>query len=101
MSDKGDFLAGLIVGGLVGLVAGVLFAPQSGEEVRSAVRDRATDTIDRVRDVSDHVRDGVDRLRDGVDRLREGVAEMAGSVRERFTGADEQTAGEAPATPTT
>lgn len=90
MSDKGDFLAGLIVGGVIGLAVGVFFAPDAGDQTRTVVRERATDTLDRVRDVGG-------RLREGVDRVREGVTQVAGTVRERFSSADEQAAADVPA----
>lgn len=34
---KGDFLKGLIVGGLVGIISGILFAPKSGKETRQDI----------------------------------------------------------------
>jgi gas vesicle protein len=85
MDDRGDFLAGLLIGGLVGLVVGVCFAPDSGEQTRSVIRDRASEALDRVRDAGG-------RLREGVGRVREGVGQVAESVRSRFSGADEQAA---------
>ena len=42
---------GLFVAGVgVGVAAGILFAPSSGDELRSSVRDRVADIGDRVRD---------------------------------------------------
>ncbi len=35
LSVKGDFLAGALVGGVVGIVAGILYAPTAGEETRT------------------------------------------------------------------
>lgn len=91
MNDRGDFLAGVIIGGLIGLTLGVLFAPDAGEQTRTVVRDRAMDTMERVRDAGD-------RLREGVGRVRESVGQVGGTVRERFGAADEQAAtGAAPA----
>ena len=50
MSDRdefGAFLVGFIVGGLTGAVVALLFAPQSGEETRSVIRDRSIELRDR------------------------------------------------------
>ncbi len=45
MSDKNDdigaFFLGVLFGGLAGAVAALLFAPQSGEETRAVIRDKA------------------------------------------------------------
>lgn len=44
--NVGVFAAGLGVG----VAAGILFAPASGDEIRSSVRDKVEDISDRVRD---------------------------------------------------
>ena len=37
--DSGNFLSGLFIGGLLGLLAAIFFAPKSGEELRSDIKD--------------------------------------------------------------
>ncbi len=39
--DTGSFLSGLLVGAVVGVVLGLLFAPQSGKETRELVKTKA------------------------------------------------------------
>jgi gas vesicle protein len=39
----GKFLAGVIVGGAMGAIAGILLAPQSGEETRELLADTSKD----------------------------------------------------------
>jgi gas vesicle protein len=50
MSDRNDsfgaFLAGLVLGGLAGGIVALLFAPQSGEETRTIIRDKAIELRD-------------------------------------------------------
>jgi len=44
MSDRDDFgafLVGFIVGGLTGAITALLFAPQSGDETRTLIKDKA------------------------------------------------------------
>ena len=43
------FLAGFIVGGAIGAIAGVLLAPKSGEETRAMIADTAKDTLKRAK----------------------------------------------------
>lgn len=38
-SGFGSFLAGVVIGGLIGAVLGLLLAPQTGEELRDQVND--------------------------------------------------------------
>jgi len=55
MGDKtctGDFLAGFFVGALVGAAAAFLFAPQSGEETRTIIREKGIEIKDRADDLS-------------------------------------------------
>lgn len=43
MSSTGKFLAGFLVGGTLGALAGILLAPQSGEETRKLLCDASKD----------------------------------------------------------
>jgi len=52
----GDFLAGLIVGSLVGAAAALLFAPQSGEETRAKIRERSIELQERAGELSSEAR---------------------------------------------
>jgi len=45
--SAGKFLAGFIVGGAVGAIAGILLAPQSGEETRSMLSETSKDVMDK------------------------------------------------------
>lgn len=45
--EFGAFLIGFIVGGLTGAVAALLLAPQSGEETRTVIREKAIELKDR------------------------------------------------------
>ena len=44
MAERGDasgFLAGFVVGALIGIASALLFAPRSGEETRARIRERS------------------------------------------------------------
>lgn len=50
MSDRDDFgafLIGFIVGGLTGAAVALLFAPQSGEQTRTLIHDKAIELKDK------------------------------------------------------
>ena len=46
--DFGAFLAGLMIGGLVGASVALLFAPQSGDETRTLIKDKSIELYDQV-----------------------------------------------------
>jgi gas vesicle protein len=46
-SDFGAFIAGFVLGGLVGASVALLMAPQSGEETRTVIRDKSIELKDK------------------------------------------------------
>lgn len=59
MTEKGypgEFLAGFIVGGLVGAAVALLFAPQSGEETRTLIREKGVELGERADQVNAEAR---------------------------------------------
>jgi gas vesicle protein len=54
-SDNGlvSFLAGLLIGGIIGAGVALLFAPLSGEETRGVIRDKSIELRDRAYDLTD------------------------------------------------
>jgi gas vesicle protein len=102
MSNRTDFVAGFILGGLLGTALALLFAPRSGDETRQQLtssaeqlreraRGRADDLLDRVRtgaqDLSQRGKaaldDSLGRLREAVERGREAIEEKAREHRGR------------------
>lgn len=45
--DFGAFLVGFMVGGLAGAVVALLFAPQSGEETRTIIKEKSIELRDK------------------------------------------------------
>lgn len=45
--DFGSFLVGFVVGGLTGAVVALLFAPQSGEETRTVIKEKGFELRDK------------------------------------------------------
>jgi gas vesicle protein len=66
--DLGSFLAGFMIGGLIGAGVALLMAPQSGEETRAYIKDKSIE-------------------------LRDQATEAAGEVQTRASDLAQQTAG--------
>ena len=82
MSTK--VLLGFIAGAAVGAVAGILFAPDSGENTRKKIQDKAGDWTDAAKESFNGVIDGVKNAYSGAkDKMEEAgayaKAEMTGA----------------------
>jgi len=43
----GSFIVGLVVGGIAGAVVALLYAPQSGEQTRAVIKEKAIELVDK------------------------------------------------------
>ena len=50
MSKNGDFIGGLIVGGLIGAALGILYAPKSGKETREDIARKADEILTKAKE---------------------------------------------------
>jgi gas vesicle protein len=53
MSDNKDTLFAFILGGLIGVALGVLYAPKSGKETRRDIKKFSEDVADKVKDLGE------------------------------------------------
>jgi gas vesicle protein len=83
MADTGDFMAGLVIGGLLGFIAGVMLAPAPGRETREIIADKThaavKETRESVEEVSDVVKENVAKV---VDLVKERLPECSCSCCE-------------------
>lgn len=79
MAEKncsGDFVAGFLVGALVGAAAALIFAPMSGEETRGMLRERGVELGQRADEMSVEARKRAEEL-----QIQ--AKERAGALQER------------------
>lgn len=73
--SAGKFLAGFLVGGAIGAIAGVLLAPKSGEETRQMIADGAKDALKRadetVKEIQSKADDVVSDMQKKGDEIKE------------------------------
>ena len=73
MADKsgGEFIAGFLVGALVGAAAALLMAPQSGEQTRTLIRDKGIELGHRAEELTEDARRRAEELQaEALDRAR-------------------------------
>jgi gas vesicle protein len=61
-SNGGDLLKGFVAGSLVGLVAGLLFAPKSGKELREDIKNESDDLLNKAKVELDKLKDDLNDL---------------------------------------
>ena len=49
--DCGSFLRGFVIGGVLGALAGIFFAPKSGKELRSNIKEKGSEVLKDAKDI--------------------------------------------------
>jgi len=83
MSSNGSgsgfaFIAGLVVGGAIGAIAGLLFAPETGEETRKKVTVKSKELADELLNKFDDLKESVTEVMTDV---KQGAAEVMEDVK--------------------
>jgi len=110
MSENNDFvsfLAGMVIGGLVGAAAAMLLAPQSGEETRALIRDKGIELKDKAVDVGQDMQLRAEKalettrvqLEDVVDELKSRTDELGKLIAKETSKFSAQVAPATPAAP--
>jgi gas vesicle protein len=73
-------LSGFLVGSMVGAAAALLFAPRSGEETRTEIRDKTIELRDRA---SDTVKDKVSQAKSKVEDVKDNVRGKVENFKQR------------------
>jgi gas vesicle protein len=97
MAEKmygGEFMAGFLVGALVGAAAALLLAPQSGEETRTLIREKGIELGQRAEDLSAEARRKAEDLqlqaKDKADEIQAQAKDRAGSIQTKVKQAVEE-----------
>ena len=77
--SAGKFIAGFIVGGAIGAIAGILLAPKSGEETRQMLSDSAKDMIKKADETAKQIQSKAD---DAVTELQKKGEEIKGKLQD-------------------
>lgn len=91
MAEKSEFSAGLLIGGLIGLGLGLLFAPKPGSETREELRVKADEMGERLKDTAQDVSERVrSRMREGAGEIATKVKDSVGETSHKLRGAYER-----------
>lgn len=71
MDSKGDLLAGVIVGAVIGALAGIMFAPAPGKETRENVLDKSKELKEKALITAKEQKEATEtRSREVIEELR-------------------------------
>jgi gas vesicle protein len=79
MSNTKNVLFGLLIGGLAGAIAMLLFAPQSGKKTRAQIQLKSIQLRDQA---SDGVKNALAQVRSTAHEVTDGVREKAGELKQ-------------------
>ncbi|MCX8062437.1 MAG: YtxH domain-containing protein [Anaerolineales bacterium] len=90
-SDFSAFLAGFIFGGLIGAAIALLYAPQSGEETRTIIREKSIELKDKAVESAEEARIRAEKALEearikaekAIAETRQRAEELASLTRER------------------
>ncbi len=85
MSKKGDLFVGIVAGAFLGTIAGVLFAPDKGDNTRKKIQKE----INRAnRNLSQEVNKKMDKVKDQVNKYYEEAKTRFSEIEEEIKNAD-------------
>jgi gas vesicle protein len=90
MSDNNDFASfvfGFLVGAVAGGITALMLAPQSGEETRTVIKDKAIELSDKATETVD---DAYARLEDSLGKAQVQVEELTKVAKEKATELQEK-----------
>lgn len=67
-SDTGSFFSGLLIGGAIGAIAGILFAPKAGKEFRGDILSDSDEIINKAKSELDKMRSELSDLKDKISK---------------------------------
>ena len=102
MASNGDMFKGFVLGGLIGVAVGVLFAPKSGKDFREDLKEESDDLIGKAKSELDKLKTDLSDLRDKIsDTIDRGknIFEQADTAEEKdfeneLNSMDEEGAGD-------
>ena len=86
MSNRGFFTEGLIIGTIIGGIAGLLFAPQSGEETRKKIKEIKEENQDLIDETKETTEKLIAKTKKSIE---DGLAKLNKTLEERNIGKEE------------
>lgn len=74
MSKSSDFMSGVLLGTIIGGIAGILLAPDSGKETMDKLKGLSEDMMDNVKEFSTETMEQVSEYKEGLNKKVEDIS---------------------------
>ncbi len=83
--NSGDhFLKGFLFGSILGLVAGILFAPRSGKELRSEIKEKGIKALEGAEEIYEEVTAVIEDIQYHAEELMKDLSKVRQKAKEIF-----------------
>ncbi len=80
MSSRGDFIAGIVVGGFLGAIIGILYAPKSGRETREDIGRKTDELLSKAKEEYDRA---IEKTRKAYDSTLERIRRLEQQTQQK------------------
>lgn len=96
MAENGNnqhlFLKGFLIGGIFGALAGIFFAPRSGKELRSKIKEKGWEALKGAEELHKEAKTILEDARRHAEELKKDLAEAGQKVKEILARGEEKEA---------
>ena len=97
MAENGNnqrlFLKGVLIGGILGGLAGIFLAPRSGKELRSKIKEKGKKALKGAEEIHEEAKAILEDARRHAEELKKDLAEAGQKVKEILARGKEKEAG--------
>ncbi len=85
MSNESNFITGIVIGAIVGAAAGILLAPESGEETRKKIADKTSGLKEELDSKFQDISEKIKNLEnEALSNFKDKFYDVKGKVKEQY-----------------
>ncbi len=81
-NNQNSFLVGLLFGGILGALAGILFAPKSGKQLRSKIKEKGTEVLKDAEEIYEEATAVLDDVQRHAEELKRDLVKVRQKAKE-------------------
>ena len=81
-NNQNDFLMGLLFGSILGALAGIFFAPKSGKQLRSKIKEKGTEVLKDAEEIYEEATAVLDDVQHHAEELKRDLVKVRQKAKE-------------------